>query len=427
MDDVVFALRQARGEPLRGRGTSIPDRASETGPALRKILHENIVPFWLERAPDPSGNGYRLNHDIEGVWKGPAPRGLVAQCRTLWSFARLAEADIEARRSREAGRTGFRFLSNHLWDGEHGGFFWEVDHDGERATRADKLLYGQAFAIFALSQYAKAADDPTALRLADRTFELVDDRLHDASHGGYHDAAGRDWSFGPDPRAGEGRDLPGPKRMDSHLHLLEALTAYGALRHERRVRDRLRELILILSNAVVHKTAGVCTDRFRRDWSAERGREAERVSYGHDLENVVLLMDACSLVDLPDGPLLDLYATLFDNVIRHGYDRRHGGFYAGGRIGEPADRREKVWWVQAEGLVSALRMYRRTGESRYEECYLETLRWIVRHQADWEGGGWYATISPRGRPSDDKASEWKAPYHTTRAVLACLASLADDA
>ena len=60
---------------------------------------------------------------------------------------------------------------------------------------------------------------------------------------------------------------------------------------------------------------------------------------------------------------------------------------------------QKIWWVQAEGLVAALQMYVLTGEPVYWHCFSQTLEWIVKQQVDWKHGDWYETIDQDGRAS----------------------------
>ena len=64
----------------------------------------------------------------------------------------------------------------------------------------------------------------------------------------------------------------------------------------------------------------------------------------------------------------------------------NGGFYDSGPLGQPADRRDKVWWVQAEALVSALTMYRLTADPKYAQVYLKTWAFINTKQTDWSTG-----------------------------------------
>ncbi|MEJ2076677.1 MAG: AGE family epimerase/isomerase [Acidobacteriota bacterium] len=136
-------------------------------------------------------------------------------------------------------------------------------------------------------------------------------------------------------------------------------------------------------------------------------------------------MQATGSASVSDGPLLDLYVTLFGYALDYGYARDQGGFFYTGGFGTPAGDRRKSWWVQAEGLVSALRMYRRTGDPIYRTVFEQTLAWIVKHQVDWKHGEWFSWIGMDGRPSGMKADPWKGPYHDGRAVLECLRLLAE--
>jgi mannobiose 2-epimerase len=118
--------------------------------------------------------------------------------------------------------------------------------------------------------------------------------------------------------------------------------------------------------------------------------------------------------------LLDLYRALFAHALRYGFDRKQGGFFYTGRLQRRADRLEKVWWVQAEGMLAALQMYCLTREKIYWECFAQTLQWILARQIDWKGGDWHYRIDRDGTPAGDKAGAWKGPYHNGRAVLRCL-------
>ena len=158
--------------------------------------------------------------------------------------------------------------------------------------------------------------------------------------------------------------------MNTHLHLMEALSVLYRLDRSPRVAVRLAELVGIQSNAVVRKTAGACTDRYRRDWTPILDdADSARASYGHDLENIWLIVDALGALGQPTAPYHDLFRQLFAYSMRHGYDQQQGGFYDSGPLGEAADRRAKVWWVQAEALVSALTMYSLTREPEYARVF----------------------------------------------------------
>lgn len=396
-------------------------RLLECDKTLSRILTENIIPFWYPGSLDHEYGGYRLNHDPLGQWKGPAPKYLVSQTRTLWFFSRLSRDGYGAGDFQQAADHGYHFLRSSLWDGEWGGFHWEVDSAGTRPLRSYKEAYGHAFALYGLSEYALAWRDPGAAAFAREVFDLLEFRFHDARLGGYFELFDRDWTRLPETEPGYlSAATPGVKLMNTHLHLLEAITSYHRLTGDPVARDRLVELILVLSNAVVRKTAGACTDRHDLAWKPIPGSSRNAVSYGHDVENISLLCDAFGTIGLPDGPLLDLYRTLFAHMLQFGYDEVEGGVYASGPINRPARDRAKVWWVQAESLLGSLHLYVRTGEAIYAKCFLEILDWIVTRQVDWQHGEWHAVVEKDGRITGDKTGPWKSPYHNTRAMLDCL-------
>ena len=109
------------------------------------------------------------------------------------------------------------------------------------------------------------------------------------------------------------RNFSGPntKLMNTHMHLLEAFTNYYRLTGEES-RRRLVEVLFIESNAVLRKGFGANTDGHGLDWTPLQNRWSKVVYYGHDLENSWLLMEACRALDLPNGPLVDLYRSEWD-------------------------------------------------------------------------------------------------------------------
>lgn len=395
-------------------------QAKETA---KRILFESILPFWYPGVIDREEGGYRLNHDLQGNWKGRSAKRLVTQARTVWFFSRLVNAGYGTDEHLEAARHGYEFLWSRMWDQEYGGFYWEVDSSGVTATMPDKHLYGQSFGLYALSEYAMASGDPSAAALARELFGLLEHFAHDREHGGYQESFERNWASMPVTATTYMNVPPDVKLMNTHLHLMEAITTYYLATEDPVALERLVELILIQSNSVVRKDLGACTDKYQKNWIPLHGPRYDRVSYGHDIENIWLLMEACNAIRIPNGPLLDLYRTLFDYTLRYGYDREQGGFYDTGPFRAPADRRGKIWWVQAEGLVSALAMYQLTGEDVYWNCFLKTLRWIEKHQADWENGDWFSVVTEEGKPSGSKAGPWKSPYHNGRAMIECLERL----
>ena len=366
-----------------------PDRASLAKtyiPTFEKILTDNIASFWYSKSLDRDNGGYAINFGPDGKRKGAGTKMIVSQARTVWLFSRLARAGYRKERYIEAADHGYRFLKEKMWDDRHGGFYWEVDATGDRKLRPRKHLYGQAFALYAMSEFYLATGRKDVLDFAVRFFNLLEARSYDKTYGGYVEFFNEDWTPVPSGESSYMGGEPGLKLMNTHLHLLEAMTTFYRASKLPLARSRLLELISIESNTVVRKNLGACTDKYARDWTPRLEGDYARVSYGHDIENVWLLMDACDAAGVSNHPFVDLYRTLFDYSLKYGYDEAKGGFYDSGAFNESADRRSKVWWVQTEAIVSALYMNRMTQESKYLDVFDKTSEFIEKKLVDWDTG-----------------------------------------
>ncbi|MGQ9916994.1 MAG: AGE family epimerase/isomerase [Bryobacteraceae bacterium] len=397
---------------------------AEAAARLERMLMDNILKFWHPQTLDLEHGGYRLNHDERGAWKGEAPKALVTQARMAWFFARMARAGYGDRKTMlEAADHGYRFLMERMRDARHGGFYWRVDARGEKPLAAKKHLYGQAFALYALSEYAMASGRRDVRQEAVRLFELLEEKAHDRVHGGYREFFNEDWTLPPPEERGYLGVTRDFKLMNTHLHLMEAMTSFYRATGLPLARERLIELILIEGSAVVRHAHGACSDRHRMDWTPVLEGPGGDVSYGHDLENIWLLEDALRAAGLPVAPWVEFFRRNFEYPMRFGWDAGQGGFWDRGPLGKPATNRIKIWWVQAEAMVSALTMYRLTKEKHYMDVFERTLQFVEQHMQDRGRGEWWPQADENGRAGGGKAGEWKGPYHNGRAMIECMAIL----
>jgi mannobiose 2-epimerase len=420
---VLFFLGASCVHAQSAPAQSAPALAKEYIPKLERNLKENIIPFWLKRTIDRVHGGYVLNHNAAGEANPKGSKGIVTQSRQVWFFSKLAREGYQPKESLEAAAHGFRFLRDVMWDKQHGGFYWEVDATGKERIRPKKHMYAQSFALYALSEYYLASKEKASLDLANRLFGLLETKAHDGKYGGYLEYFNEDWSMPPAGETGYMSVGPELKLMNTHLHLLEALTAYYRASKSPVARERLVELINIESNAVVRKGLVACTDKYDRNWKPRLDNKWDRVSYGHDVENVWLLIDAIDAIGNSSYPLVDLFRDLWAYTLKYGYDEQNGGLYDSGNFNQPADSRQKAWWVQAEAIVSALYMYRYTQDEKYLDIFRQTYDFIDKYQVDWKVGEWHSTVSTDNEPRGGKANIWKGGYHNGRAMLECLTLL----
>ena len=387
-------------------------------------LLEQVINKWYPACIDREHGGFR-SHFLEDFSLGPRnDKTLVFQSRMTWTAAQIAIAYPD--RAEEFGgyaRHGVKFLAEVMTDREHGGPYWGRDEAGQpKAEWGDeKHAYGIAFCIYAAAAAHAATKDEAALKLAQQTFLWLDKYAHDAQHGGYYEALARDGTVLLRPSGKRERDLLstpyGFKSMNSHIHLLEAITALYEVWPDERVEKRLREMLAVVRDKVAVEP-GCLNLYFTPDWRAVPDHD----SFGHDIETAYLLIEASDALHEHNNPVTRRVArSLVDHALQYGWDRQHGGFYDRGWAFAPAYGLEKVWWTQAEGLNALLLMHVLYGREspRYYEAFLKQWEFIVNYQADAVHGEWHEVVGHDGtvKKGQAKGTVWKAAYHNGRALM----------
>jgi mannobiose 2-epimerase len=418
-----------------------PDRAgAQTQPlqgpevaALRQriddLLRTELTRDWYPRAVDQELGGFHQNFARDWSARPDDSRFLVYQARMTWTAAAFA-AYSPAHRDEYVGyaRRGVEYLDQVMRDREHGGFHFVLDPQGKVSPRLgdEKHVYATAFVVYAASKVREVTGDDLALKVARDAFDWLEAHAHDAKNGGYFEAIRRDGTpiVSWDENAPIARRLDrlsvyyGFKSMNSHIHLLEALTALAKVDRSPLVITRLRELHTIVRDRIAAEP-GALNLYLTADWRATPAHD----SFGHDIETAFLLAEAAEALEMPDDPKTwQVSRSLVDHALDWGWDGEYGGFYDKGEAfnGE-AFVKTKVWWTQAEGLNALLLMHRRFGEKtdRYAKAFLKQWEFIEKSLIDPTHGGWYMETTREGRLIGDgrKATPWKANYHTGRAMM----------
>lgn len=398
---------------------------------IRAHLEGGLIPFWLARAEDTEYGGFLTNFDAQGRHTGTPEKYVNTQCRLIWTFSHLHRFGPREEYVRLT-RQGVDFLLSHLWDPEYGGFFWKCRRDGAALDDA-KIVYGESFAIYALSEYTLATGDPRGLDYAGRTFDLLQKHCADTRHGGYREYLNRDWT--PEAPGFGGGDR---KTLDTHMHLMESFTVlYEASRADLH-RRKLLEVVDLIAKRMIDPATGCGLNQFdlawnsvpalalKRTWNAERFGEhpadpTETTSYGHNTELAWLLRRALETAGASLDPYKPIMRRLLDHAVRHGVDWVHGGIYRDGlrATGEPIVQ-EKEFWQHAEALVGFLDGYELFGDPRYLEAFACLWRFVRDHMIIREVGEWRTLLARDGKPLDANiGNPWKVSYHTGRAMIEC--------
>ena len=378
----------------------------------RAELVEHILPYWAARTVDREHGGFVGRIDGHDRLVPGAPKGAVLNARILWTFAAAARA-LGADRWRAEADRAYAYLRAHVRDAEHGGVFWTVTAEG-RPLDTKKQVYAQAFAIYALAEYARLGGPAEALAWAQDLYRRLEAHAVDPEHGGYYEAFARDWGPAADVRLSE-KDDDAPKSMNTHLHVLEAYTTLYRVWPDAELAGRLRALLGLFLDRVIDPAAGHLTCFFEADWARASGL----VSYGHDIEASWLLDEAAAV--LGDGALAatvrEASLRLARRTLAEGLDA-DGALFNEREAGGHLDT-DKHWWPQAEAVVGFLNAYAHTGEGAFAEAALRAWAFIEAHLVDRAGGEWFFRVSRDGVPyrEEDKVGLWKCPYHNARACL----------
>jgi cellobiose epimerase len=428
---------EARAQDRESSTSKSADRSLQPGSPeaarlrtkLYDLLSQELTRHWYPHGVNNRRGGFHQSMTRDWSLRPDENAFLVYQARMTWTAAAFA-AFSGAHHDEFVGyaRHGIAFLDDRMRDKEQGGFHWIVGAAGTLDPRLgdEKHVYGTAFVVYAASVVRQVIGDERALKVARDAFDWLEQHAHDQKHGGYFEAIRRDGtpilSWQASAPLSQRTDRLGVyygfKSMNSHIHLLEALTELAKVDDRPIVHERLRETFLIVRDRIAVEP-GALNLYLTPDWRAIPAHD----SFGHDVETAYLLVEAARELKLPDDPQTWQVARLLvDHALEWGWDEQYGGFYDKGEsFGGGAFDLKKVWWTQAEGLNTLLLMHRydKRRTDRYSKAFWKQWAFIEKHMIDPIDGGWYAETTRDGRliGNGDKANQWKANYHTSRALM----------
>jgi mannobiose 2-epimerase len=378
---------------------------------IESDLLGNILPFWIRHAANRESRSVvgSLTNDLRVL--PAAERGALLTSRILWTYS---AAYVRYRKAEylEMAHLAYDDLRLHFKDAAHGGFWWSIAADGG-VLRDRKQVYGQAFAVYALTEYHAASGLPAPLEEAIATYRLIEKHAK-ARHGGYLEAFGRAWNPIEDMRLSE-VDMNEPKSQNTHLHVMEAYTRLLVAWPDPALREALHTLVETMLGRIVDPRTGHLGLFFAEDWTPR----SDRISYGHDIEAAWLLRRAAGVLGDPalSARIDALAIQIADATLAEGVDS-DGGIFNQGSPGGLTDT-NKEWWNQAEAVVGFLDAYQLSGRKAYLEAAFRTWDFIEGHLIDRANGEWIRGVTRDHRPLDGelKVSFWKCPYHNGRTGL----------
>ena len=395
-------------------------------------LNNELLPFWFNRCKDDQYGGFITHFDEEGNDTGEDEKSLIAQARSVYTFASAYRNGYGGETSRKFAKHGVYFMLHKMWDSEYDGFFWMVNRKGD-IQNAQKIIYGQSFAIYSLSEYSLATGDPRGKKYAEKLFRLLQEYATDTMYGGYFEMFWRNWQL-----KGGGHEGGDRKTLDVHMHLMESYTALYECTQKRIHKRKLQEVIEILTERILHPEYKTGIPQFTRDWRVApqikfdiiwgwdrftedgvKSKAEDNTAYGHNVEFAWLLRHALGVMKEPVGSTYkEIIRKQYDHALAHGIDWEYGGVFVEGSHEGGVYDREKEFWQQAEMLIGLLDACLVFDPDDYWEAYENVHRFVFDKVINHQTGEWWPLLTREGEPIWTHMSHsWKINYHTVRAMI----------
>lgn len=384
---------------------TIRDRLLLLQNPVEQDLLGNILPFWF-RLKTKTGFLGGLFNDLTLATRVPV--SLVMVSRILWTYSRAYRKIGDPQFKEFAGEV-FQFLTRAFLDKQNGGYAWWLSPEGA-ILDSKKQTYGQAFVVYALSEYFMATGERDSLVLAWDLFDKIEEHCWREDCSGYWEALDSEWGALGDVRLSD-KDLNAPLSMNTHLHIMEAYANLMLADRRQSIVCAGRKILDVVIKRILHPDG----NRFGLFYDADWNRMTDAVSPGHDIEGSWLVWEMAGFLGDAEQlqQLRPLVLEMVDRVLREGCHSNGSiaiEYEPGSRPGTATD-----WWPQAEGVVGFLNAYQMTLDEQYLCACERTWAYINKYIIDHVHGEWYAGRQVNGQPMEiEKAGPWKACYHNGR-------------
>jgi mannobiose 2-epimerase len=401
--------------PSKSRETTCKDknqtRLNQLKTEVTENLTKNLLPYWSTKVLDTTNGGFYGRVDESNKVYPDDDKGGILNARILWTYSSAYRILKDTAYLRLAKREK-DYIMAHFIDKKYGGAYRSVTAEGEPSDTR-KQTYTQSFFIYGFAEYYRATGDMGALKIARDIFELFERYALDKGSNGYFEVFTRDWQRSHDRLIGES-SVKDEKTMNTHLHIMEAYANLYRVWPDKRMADRLRNLVEIFLNKIIDKNTSHLICFLDKNWKSISKID----SYGHDIESSWLLYEAASL--LGDQSLISRVKSVSIKIANAASEglQPDGSMIYEMNMGTGHTNTERSWWVQAETVVGYMNAYELTDNENYLDNSINCWNYIKNHMVDNKNGGWFSSVSETGEiGKNDKAGFWICSYHNGRMCM----------
>ncbi len=369
----------------------------------RAELLERVVPFWLEQAVDRDYGGLLTCISDEGQILS-RDKYMWSQLRAIWTFSALYNRVEPRPEWLEVARHIYDFAKQHGRD-EQGHWVFAVSKEGDVLEGATSI-YADGFAIYGLTELARATGDPAVVELALSTYQSVQRRL--ARPGSYRTAPFEI----PDDGKAHAISMIFSLVFNELGHYLEDETIIQAsLFHANEVMDVYRRPDRRLLYEFV-----------RQDGSLIDTPQGRSIVPGHAIESMWFMIHIFRR-QADEVRLRQAIETIKWHV-EVGWDDEYGGIVHALDADEQTPwwrfAEAKLWWPQTEALYALLLAYEISQEAWCLEWFERVHNYAFSRYPVPEFGEWTQKLNRHGQKiTDTVALPVKDPFHLPRALIYC--------
>ena len=363
---------------------------------MRKMLVENILPFWLEHAIDYKYGGIYTQLDEKGEIFG-TDKSVWFQGRSLWTFSKAYNLIEQNPEYLKAAENIYNFLPK--CTDTDGRMFFTVTPDG-KGLQKRTYYFSETFAAIGCAEYYKATKRPEVLASAKQYFNVAYE------------------CFTGVRKTVENQNMKA---------LSPAMIMLSTAQVMRSIGDDDKEFYNTVATECLDEVlnGGYLTQRGMLESVSVDGAfvdspDGRVVNPGHSLEAAWFVMLEGILTG--NQQAIEAGKKIIDITLPLGWDEKYGGILMFIDINDrPPTQLEwdmKKWWPQCEAMIALRLAYQQFGIEEYREKYEQLKAYCDKYFVDRKYGEWYGYLHYDNTVSISlKGNIFKGPFHIPRLYM----------
>ena len=386
----------------------------------RASLLNQVVPFWTERVVDPLHGGYRTCFDSNGTLYNSNKHGWFLG-RTMYTFSVLCQEFGTRPEWLSIAKAGYDFMeASSVGDGR----FALLLSPENAVLNGAESIFTDHFVVKGLINYLYTLGNQASPQELEQARALLDKLLEHLTK--------------PDVLLAECPDTRFQKHAVNFMTLavlIESTKLFGSAYHDKLLECVNRSLYQFASDAL-HAPLEYITPS-GNPLPVGPGR---LIDAGHTMESLWFAMEAAPILGHPEWNARA--AQVLNWVIDSCWDEECGGFFqhvdyehkkpedaylTTDYDGTPVAWDDKIWWVQAEGLIALCMSAVNNQNEAHWNLFVKLYQYVCQYFVSPENGEWYSFLHRNASIlSDLPGSMHKGPYHVPRCLM-MLVKVLDEA